>query len=711
LTFARQLLARRAGAETRARRVPRLDTFLLVAPIVVLATAAASLRFYCLGCRSLWLDEVATASVLMQPSPGAALAYAATWTDHTPLHFLLTWFLAPLGRDEFAVRIPYAVAGTLAAVAMYRLGCQVGGRTVGWAAGLLMAILPFAIFYSQESRPTILLVLVTVALMSAAHAAAHRGTVFQWGLFAVLAAVDIYTGYLAFMAVGVAYAYAGLVWLWRLLADLRSRQEPRQSQRELGLCLASAAATAIAFLPWLGHMQEFLARPDLGFGRVNTSSPETADAVNALLASLDIHGLVFWLVLAGIATALWDLARRRPDTAVLPLLWFFLPLAFFALRAGPGMVTIWPHYFAIDYAAALLLAAIGVWGIARLVGWACRLLMQGLRSRPIQLQGPARPSFHPSARFLIHVAVCIGLLTMVGLDALPADAAAYQRAKGSDYRGAVDRILSSDSERPVVLVVGQNPDWVIPGIRYYAWARRSSLQVIDALKLDRGALATLQSATSLWTAGWAGPTVPATDPAGPARELYADVWLLPTRGSVASRADAVLEWAQQFEPELGAARELVAFTSGGGRVGPELLPPPSQSAHETGAPFLDRWTLQPHVTVAANGDGFVLQPAGSDVNAIYATQSLATGGNYLLSVDCDPKALAGSLHVFVVLQSPNGSTVLPDGAGYTCPTASVATNALIAFSVTTPSTTMTIWLRASGVGTGTFFEPSLRSLG
>jgi hypothetical protein len=685
--------------------------FLVVAPIVVLAAVSASLRFYCLGCRSLWLDEVATTNVLMYPSLGDAISYAGSWTDHTPLHFLLTWLLAPLGRDEFAVRIPYAVAGTLAAVAMYRLGSQVAGRTVGWTAGLLVAILPFAIFYSQESRPTILLVLLTTAMMSAAHAAAHRGSVIQWAILAVLAAADLYTGYLALTAVPIAYGYAGLVRLWTLLADVRYRRDAHASLVQMGLCCASAAAAAIAFSPWLGHLQEFLSTPDLGFGRVDSSSPITADAVSALLASLDLHGIVLWLTLAGVATALVDLCRRRVETALLPLLWFFLPLAFFAFRAGSGIVAIWSRYFAIDYPAALLLAAIGVWGLARLADYGFRLLARLLESQLSRLSDPARKSFRPLSRSLLHVTVCCVLLTMVGLDALPADADAYQRQKGSDYRGAVDRILSSDDERPVVLVVGQNPDWrVEPGLRYYAWARRSSLQVIDALKIDKEALATLQSATSLWTAGWAGPTVPATDPPGPARELYNDVWLLPTYGSVASRAEAVLDWAQQWEPEVGAARKLVAFASGRGTPGPELLPPPTKSVVEGTEPSLGSWVLQPHVTVAANGKGFVLQPVGNDVDAIYVTRSLQARGNYLFSVGCDPNGITGSLRVFVVLEWSAGSTVLPDGAGYTCPVGSTPAQVLIPFSVTAPSTTMTIWLRATGVGVGTYSDPSLRSM-
>ena len=82
--FPRKFLTGVAARTSRAaNRIRRLDLFLVVAPIVVLAAVSASLRFYCLGCRSLWLDEVATTNVLMYPSLGDAISYAGSWTDHT----------------------------------------------------------------------------------------------------------------------------------------------------------------------------------------------------------------------------------------------------------------------------------------------------------------------------------------------------------------------------------------------------------------------------------------------------------------------------------------------------------------------------------------------------------------------------------------------------------------------------------------------------
>ena len=108
--------------------------------------------------------------------------------------------------------------------------------------------------------------------------------------------------------------------------------------------------------------------------------------------------------------------------------------------------------------------------------------------------------------------------------------------------------------------------------------------------------------------------------------------------------------------------------------------------------------------------GICPQASGAETNAINATQSVPVGADYLLTVACDPRELSGWLSVFVVLQWPGGSTTLPSGAGYVCPAGPSVSSAVVSFFVTEPSTSVTILLRATGTGIGTYSEPSLRSL-
>lgn len=356
---------------SRAELVLRIS--IVVAPIVLFAVAAW-LRINCLGCRSLWLDEVVTADIVRQPTIGAALAYAATWTDHAPLHFVLTWMMRGLGSDEFAIRLPYAVAGALGAVAMYALASSLFGRLAGLVSGVLMSVLPFAVYYSQESRPSILLILVTVLLMHSAFRAATRQRAVDWMVLALVGSVGLYIGYTAITTLVAAYAYVGLVLVVDLVRHARESSLPEAVRGAkwsfVGVTMA-AVATVASFLPWARQFVAFLRRPDLGFGRVPKDQPATLDAALGLLTQLDLQGLTLTLFVAGILTAVIGAALGRWRQALIPLLFVLVPLAGFFVGAGPGIVLIWPRYFSTLYPPAVLLMALGIVGLANAAaaGW------------------------------------------------------------------------------------------------------------------------------------------------------------------------------------------------------------------------------------------------------------------------------------------------------------------------------------------------------
>jgi len=686
-----------------------------LAPLLFLVTAGACLRFYDLGYRSLWLDEVSTAQVVRMPGMSSVLDYVARDPSATPLTYLITWFLRPIGSDDFAIRLPYAIAGLLAVIALYALAARLYGRAIGLVAGTLLAILPYAIFYSQESRSYAFLMLLTTAVMLAAYRAASRGRVIDWAFLAIAGALDLYTGYLGIAVLLAAYGYIGLVLAGNVAVGWRAsrlREALAASARAGAMAILSAVLIGAAFLPWFGRLEAFLGRRDQAFGRVAAGHQPTLEDARSLLQQLDFHGILFWLLVAGIACAVIDTARGRWKQSLVPLVWFFVPLLGFAIGTGGGIVAIWPRYFGTVYPAAVLLAAAGIGGLARVVGIVVRLGQATLSRRPgpgfLSVPAPQLP-----AQSLARAVVMVCLCSLVALDALPADAAAYTRAKGSDYRGAVDAMLDADRGHPVVLVFGENPEWTVFGLGYYSWVHGSHLTVLDALKLSADSVKILQSGTTVWGAVLNSADLPSPATGDLTATLFNDIRLVrPAAGQAASidQARSILSWAASFEPEITASTRLIDVVQGHGTPGPELLPSPTTSQREGGPLPLNRWILQPGSSLSPDGSAFVLDPGGRSINVYLNTLALKPGRQYLMSFSCLTSELVGAASVFVVAEGPTGQTAFPDGAGYQCGGSSDPDQGVFAVTIPDGATSAVLWLRATGTGSASFERVSLRSL-
>ena len=134
--------------------------FALPAAVGALALA---LRLYGLGDKPFWLDEIFTlhrATATLQHLVGDSLR-----NYHYPSYFLLLWLVAKLGTSQWLLRLPSALFGAAAAALTCAVGRRVAGAGGGAAAGLLMALSPFAVQMGQEARPyTLACCLIMVAL-------------------------------------------------------------------------------------------------------------------------------------------------------------------------------------------------------------------------------------------------------------------------------------------------------------------------------------------------------------------------------------------------------------------------------------------------------------------------------------------------------------------------------------------------------------------
>jgi mannosyltransferase len=129
--------------------------------LLAILLLAALLRLYGLGDESLWLDEGATARRTTESYPRLVAEFQHQ--AQTPLYFVIekAW-CNTFGTSEFWLRLPSALLGIAATLAVFLLAREIFSTTVGLFAALLLAINPFAIYYSQEARPYALFLLASV---------------------------------------------------------------------------------------------------------------------------------------------------------------------------------------------------------------------------------------------------------------------------------------------------------------------------------------------------------------------------------------------------------------------------------------------------------------------------------------------------------------------------------------------------------------------
>ena len=204
----------------------------------------ATLRLYKLGAYGLWRDEAEAVFTAAAAWP-LGITEVLRGDVHAPLYFhLLHFWVALLGRSEFAVRLLSALCGIVTLPLLYAAGRelfgQVRGRWVGLLAAWIGAILPLHVITSRTARMYGLLPLVALLALLAHHGALHRGRRWAWAAYALAAAATLYTHYWGALWI----AALGLAGLVQLLWDKRPR-------RDWLAWAAAQIATILLFLPWL----------------------------------------------------------------------------------------------------------------------------------------------------------------------------------------------------------------------------------------------------------------------------------------------------------------------------------------------------------------------------------------------------------------------------------------------------------------------------
>jgi len=292
--------------------------------ILLLTLISFALRLACLGRQSLWYDEAFSLAVAhAEPS----VFWAALLSDgvHPPgYYFLLREGLAFFGASEFALRFLSAVAGTLAVPLMWRLGRALGNGRWGLAAGLLLALNPFALWYAQEARMYSLLLCLTIAGGYAFWKLITHPTPARWLWLALISALSFAVHYFALVSSLAQFVY--------LVANLR------QTHRSLRWWVSAQAVAFLTFLPWAIAIATREGRNfGIGWIHVPTLLDLPLTLSNLALALSDPAspwtwaGLLFVIVAIGIGTVSltkpYPISNFQSPISFL-LLWLLFPLAF-----------------------------------------------------------------------------------------------------------------------------------------------------------------------------------------------------------------------------------------------------------------------------------------------------------------------------------------------------------------------------------------------
>jgi mannosyltransferase len=187
--------------------------------LVMIVAVGAVVRFASLDVQSYHHDEAVTAGRVIQPGLLDTLEVVRDSERSPPLYYLLAWaWTKPFGTGEVGLRSLSALIGLLLVPAAFLAGTNLASKRVGIVAAALFALNPYLIWYSQEARSYILMVLFATLALAFFARAVQEPSKRQLALWAAAAILAITTHYFAVFFIAPQVAWL----LYRQRSQVRS---------------------------------------------------------------------------------------------------------------------------------------------------------------------------------------------------------------------------------------------------------------------------------------------------------------------------------------------------------------------------------------------------------------------------------------------------------------------------------------------------------
>ncbi len=308
------MVTTRSGHADPCRVTPDDPGFNALERLALLAILALALwlRLRDIGLTPLWMDELATRAYL--DLPWAAMFGEIVWLEPTPPgYYVLVKLLAPLvGAGDAALRLPSALAGTLALLPLAFHLRRVAGTTAALAGAALLAVWVVQIAYSQEARAYGVLFLACATALWL-HARILRGEIGQPLLasigFGLLCAAMLYLHATAIFFIGALTA--------KTLVAVALR--PTLFRRLAAAHVVAGVVTMLLALPWFAIIFGIATDPRSAMSWMR--APDTLEALGIIGSVLGAHQLgALGFAVSGAMLALMavgtvsGLERRDADT-------------------------------------------------------------------------------------------------------------------------------------------------------------------------------------------------------------------------------------------------------------------------------------------------------------------------------------------------------------------------------------------------------------
>lgn len=339
----------------------RNHAILIITAIIILGGA---LRIYKLGHQSLWNDEIW--SVVIASSSVLKILTVSYWRNtHEPLYYLILHFFMSFGNNEAILRLPSFIFGIMSIGLFYLILKNWLGKIYGHLGAFLLAISPFHVWYSQETRPyAMLLFLGLLSFFFLQKLLKHKTNQFRVG-FIITTAVTYYCHSLALVLI--------LFFMIYVILNI-SRQEWKNWIMTFGSILLIISP---AFLPLLLNPPSHSADPFRGvhldqigyifwaFGTGYALGPSLVELHYLTLGEvMTKYYLLIITVSVFIGTLLmWGFYKlwiKEKKTFLVVIFWLFIPIIFVLVGATISSHPINVRYVLLAFPAFIIALMVGI---------------------------------------------------------------------------------------------------------------------------------------------------------------------------------------------------------------------------------------------------------------------------------------------------------------------------------------------------------------